>query len=39
MRPRVSLATPENAAKIVAVLNKFGFVNLSAGESDFTSAE
>jgi hypothetical protein len=46
MRPRFTgdldiliRPTPENAAKIVAVLNKFGFGNLRAGEPDFTSAE
>ena len=31
--------TPENAAKIVAVLNKFGFGNLGASVSDFTTPE
>jgi hypothetical protein len=32
-------ATPENAAKIVAVLNKFGFANLGVSASDFTTPE
>ena len=31
--------TPENAAKIVAVLNKFGFGNLGVSASDFTTPE
>ena len=31
--------TPENAAKIVAVLNEFGFGNLGVSASDFTTPE
>src|ERR1043166_7882154 len=31
--------TPENAGKIVAVLNKFGFGNLGVSASDFTTPE
>ena len=31
--------TPENAAKIVAVLNEFGFDNLGVSASDVTTSE
>jgi hypothetical protein len=31
--------TPENAAKIVAILNRFGFSNLGVSASDFTTPE
>ena len=46
MRPRFTgdldiliRPTPKNAAKIVAVLNKFGFGNLGVSASDFTTSE